>query len=52
MTYIVGVIGAALLAGLLAVLRPAGGGCGNPCAGCTGNGACKAKGQVDARDLE
>ena len=43
MTYLVGVIGVALLAGLLAALRPAAGGCATRCAGCTGDGACGAK---------
>jgi hypothetical protein len=49
MTYLVGVIGAALLAGLLAVLRPSAGDCGGGrCAGCTGDKACTLKGAADA----
>ena len=43
MMWLVGIIGAAVFFGLLAALRPAGGGCGGPCVGCTGDGACKLK---------
>ena len=44
MTWIAGIIGAAVLFAVLAVVKPAGGGCANPCVGCTGGGACRARG--------
>jgi len=47
MTWIVGVLGAAVLFGTFAMLRPSEGGCTGQCAGCTRDGACKLK---DARD--
>ena len=43
MTYIVGVVGAALLFGLFAMLRPRDEGCTGQCIGCTGDGACAAR---------
>ena len=43
MTYLVGVIGAALLFGAFAMLRPSEQGCTGQCAGCTRDGACEAK---------
>lgn len=43
MTYVVGVIGAALLFAFFAMLRPRDAGCTGQCAGCTGEGACEAK---------
>ena len=55
MTWIVGVIGAALLFGLFSALRPRDAGCAGHCAGCTGDGAC-ARGAAGSRgrpeDLE
>ena len=46
MTVIVGVIGAALLFGLYTLLRPGDTekGCTGRCAGCKGDGACRAEG--------
>lgn len=44
MTYVVGVVGAALLFGLFAMLRPSDAGCTGHCAGCTLDGACQSKG--------
>ena len=45
MTYIVGVLGAALLFGLFTLLRPRDkDGCNGRCVGCTGDGACEARG--------
>ena len=43
MTVIAGVIGAAILFGLFAMLRPGdeAGGCTGHCAGCTRDGACE-----------
>jgi hypothetical protein len=43
MTYIAGVIGAALLFGLFTMLRPRDAGCTGHCVGCTLDGACQAK---------
>ena len=43
MTYIVGVIGAALLFGLFAVLRPRDASCDGQCIGCARDGPCAAK---------
>lgn len=43
MTYIVGVIGAALLFGLFAALRPRDEGCTGHCVGCAGDGSCDAR---------
>jgi hypothetical protein len=40
-TYIVGIVGAALLVGLLALARPSGNTCGSACGTCPGGGACK-----------
>ena len=46
MTVIVGVVGAAILFGLFAWLRPgdSGRGCTGHCAGCTRDGACQSEG--------
>lgn len=41
MTYIVGIIGAALLFGVFALLRPREAGCTGQCVGCAGDGACE-----------
>ena len=41
MTYVVGVIGAAVLFGLFAMLRPRDEGCTGQCVGCARNGACR-----------
>ena len=44
MTYIVGVLGAALLFGLFAYLRPSDkSGCDGRCVGCTRDGACESR---------
>ena len=45
MTYVVGVIGAALLFGLFALLRPSdtGAGCTGHCVGCTRDGECESR---------
>ena len=45
MTVVVGVLGAAVLFGLFALLRPAdkGTGCAGQCVGCTRDGACDAR---------
>jgi hypothetical protein len=43
MTYVAGVIGAALLFGLFSMLRPRDAGCTGQCAGCTRDGACGLK---------
>ena len=40
MTYVVGIIGAALLFGVFAMLRPSETGCTGHCAGCTRDGTC------------
>jgi hypothetical protein len=40
MTVLVGVIGAAILFGVFAMLRPNDKGCTGHCAGCVGDGAC------------
>ena len=43
MTYVAGVIGAALLFGIFAMLRPRdSAGCSGQCVGCTRDGACEA----------
>ena len=47
MTYFVGVIGAAVLFGLFAMLHPSDAGCTGQCVGCTRDGACRAK-ELDA----
>ena len=44
MIYVVGVIGAALLFGLFAMLRPSDTACTGHCVGCTRDGACRSKG--------
>jgi hypothetical protein len=41
MTYVAGVIGAALLFGLFSMLRPSEAQCTGQCAGCTRDGACR-----------
>ena len=41
MTYIIGIVGAAVLFGAFAMLRPREPGCTGHCAGCTRDGACK-----------
>ena len=43
MTYIVGIIGAALLFGAFALLRPSEAGCTGHCVGCARDGACKSR---------
>ena len=43
MTYVLGVIGAAVLFGLFTVLRPSESACNGQCAGCTRDGACERK---------
>jgi hypothetical protein len=45
MTYIAGVVGAALLFGLFAMLRPrdADAGCTGHCVGCTRDGSCRSQ---------
>lgn len=43
MTTIVGVLGAAVLFGLFAMLRPRKEVCNGHCAGCTGDGACETR---------
>ena len=46
MTTIVGVVGAAVLFGLFALLRPNDkSGCTGSCVGCTRNGACESEGE-------
>ena len=55
MTYIVGVIGAALLFGIFALLRPREEGCTGQCAGCTRDGACERRADApldEARSFE
>ena len=56
MTVIVGVVGAALLFGLFAMLRPRDKQCsGGHCIGCTGDGACEARAESvrnNARSFE
>ena len=55
MTYIVGVIGAAVLFGIFALLRPREEGCTGQCAGCTRDGACERRAnapQDEARSFE
>ena len=56
MTVIVGVIGAAVLFGLFAMLRQNDKGCTGQCIGCTRDGACESKGErarpEDARSFE
>jgi hypothetical protein len=48
-TYVVGIIGAALLFGAFAMLRPSEAGCTGQCAGCTRDGACRNR-QPEAPD--
>ena len=43
MTYVVGIIGAALLFGVFAMLRPREEGCTGHCAGCTRDGTCASR---------
>ena len=44
MTYVAGVIGAALLFGIFAMLRPRDtAGCSGNCVGCTRDGACESR---------
>lgn len=50
MTYVVGVIGAALIFGLFAMLRPREAGCTGQCAGCTGEEGCVNKRAAESRD--
>ena len=55
MTYIVGVIGAAVLFGIFALLRPRPAGCTGHCDGCTRDGACEGRAdtpQNEARSFE
>lgn len=47
MTYIVGIIGAAVLFGAFAMLRQNDAGCTGQCVGCTRDGVCKSR-QTDA----
>lgn len=49
MTYIVGIIGAAVLFGAFAMLRPGDTGCTGQCVGCTRDGACESR-RADAPD--
>ncbi len=44
MTTIIGVVGAALLFGLFAMLRPRKSACSGHCIGCTGDNACEKDG--------
>ena len=44
MTTIIGVLGAAILFGLFAALRPRDKSCTGHCIGCTRDGACESKG--------
>ena len=48
-TYIVGVIGAALLFALFTLLRPGDKRCAGQCVGCTRDGACDAKRAIGTR---
>ena len=43
MTYVVGVIAAAVLFGVFTMLRPREEACTGHCAGCTGDGACTSR---------
>ena len=47
MTTIIGVLGAALLFGAFAMLRPRKAGCTGHCIGCAGGGACENEGASD-----
>lgn len=46
MTWLVGIVGAALLFGLFAALRPRDAGCAGGCVGCTRDGACESGGRT------
>ena len=52
MTYVVGVIGAALLSGLFTMLRPSDAACTGHCAGCTRDSACRSKAEPNERVRE
>ena len=55
MTYLAGVIGAALLFGIFALLRPREAGCSGHCVGCTRDGACERRANTppdEARSVE
>ena len=41
MTYVIGIIGAAVLFGVFTILRPSDTGCTGRCPGCTHDGACE-----------
>ena len=41
MTYVIGIIGAAVLFAVFTILRPSDSGCTGQCAGCTRDGACE-----------
>ena len=53
MTYVIGVIGAAVLFGVFAMLRPRDerDGCAGHCVGCTGDGACERKREDEPVEL-
>lgn len=51
MTYVVGMIGAALLFGVFAMLRPREEGCTGHCVGCTRDRACERKREDEPVEL-